>query len=426
MNRTLQIVLTLAFVVVLGAVLIQPILDAVESTDPLAASIDRDDRGAASPEPEAPETSEPTVSPSEGSGSGAIEGPLRRRPLFDVYPSQCLEVATPVPDRLVLVRDGVAETTTGFRSTPAQGRIAAVGLVGLDAGAQTFATYVRPRDVLFSPWEGVAGADGLLTGPRVRLAAWSPVSSCGLTLTRAGRLTVVPEDAVLVRQHVTGFAYSADGRRVALVLDEGETTSIWVTDPAGARMREIYRVQKGAKVRLEGWSPDGKTLYFSQDQTAAVAFVTTGRRPESGPVGSTGVVQIEHCSGRLLGVLENGVIAEIEPGGATPITGGGFAAVSCAPNGAFMAAIQDDSLVLLDRDGRTLRNLTTDEGYRDDFVDWGSGGAGLLFGRQPDDGRPAELWHIPEGGTARATGLVYSGPASVSVDWSASPPTGLP
>lgn len=430
MNRTLQILLALTFVVVLGAVLIQPILDAVDSTDPVAAPTDEGDPSKASPEHEATEEpeAEPTTRAAEGTRTGAIEGPLRTRPLFDAYPSRCLEPVPPVRDRVVFVRHGLAETATRFESTPAQGRIGAVGLVGLDAGAQTFATYVRPRDVFFSAWEGVAGADGQTTGAPVRLAAWSPISSCGLTATDPGKLRVVPEGAVLVREDVSDFAYSVDGHRVALVLEEGPTTALWVAALDGRRMREVYRTRSSAPVALLGWDTGGRTVFFSSGRPSSVRSITTTKTPRTTQVTTGRVDAPEHCPDRVIAIVE-GSIAEITRGGPVFLTdlppGRGYSAVACAPNGAFLAAIRDGSLELLTANGQPVRDLTPEVGYRDVFVDWGDGGAGVLFGRLPDGGGAAQIWHIPEGGTPRDTGLRYDHRAR-AVDWSASPPTGLP
>lgn len=428
MNRSVQIILAVAFVVGFGAVLVQPVLDARDGSD--APTRSRDDEPAAPSPPDETPTETPAASPEPdptgSAAAGPVEGPFRTQPFFDRYPGRCLKPAAPRIDRLVFVQDGVANPATGFALDDTQGKVGARSLVGLDASSETFATYVRPRDVVFSPWEGVAGADGPKTGPPVRLAAWSPVSRCGLAATAAGALRVVPTGDILVREQVRDLAFSPDGRRIALVLDEGETRSVWVADLGGARMREIHRVQAPAQIDLRSWDPDGRTIYLSSGPRGPLSFVTADSPPQSATVVGAPVRVLEECAGRLLGVVQGG-IAAISERGPQLLTArnDGYTAVSCSPDGGFIAAVRAGSLVLLDRSGSFLRDLTPDGGSRDIYVDWGDSGAGLIFGRVPDGGGDVQVWHIAEGASARNTGLEHGrGPAKI--DWGASPPTGLP
>ena len=428
MNRTLQIFLALAFVLAFGTVLIQPVLDAADPGSVGAERKQPDDPGSPSSnegpgDPAESPTPEPDLSPAPT--TGPLEGAFRTQPLFDPYPARCLQPATSRADRLITVSDGVADPVTGFVPDDTQGRVAARTLVGLDASAETFATYVRPRDVLFSTWEGIAGGDGAASAPRGRLTAWSPVAPCGLSATTAG-LRVVPTGDTLVRERVADFAFSPDGRRVALVLDEGETRSLWMARLGAARMREIHRVEAPAQIDLRAWDAAARTIYLSSGPGGALGFVTTDTPPQSAAVVPEPVRALEQCSGRLIGVVQGG-IAEISRRGPEPLTprGDGYTAVSCSPDGGFIAAVRAGSLVLLDGAGSFLRDLAPNTGYRDVYVDWGEGGAGLIFGRAPDGGKDIQVWHIPSGGSARNTGLTHArGPAKF--DWSASPPTGLP
>lgn len=428
MNPGVQAVIAFVFVTVLGAVLIQPILDAVDSTDPTATPTE-----PAEPDPtrsRAADAPAPTPEPSPSAGaSDEVSGPLRTQPLFDRYPRRCLGAATARPDRLVFVADDLVQTATNFQADPGQGQVAASSLAGLNVTATTYASYTKPGDVLFAPWEGVAGADGARSGPRIEAAAWSPVSSCGLSLTSEGSLQVVPNGAVLVPEGVRHFAFSPDGRQVAVVIDEGIATSIWLTRLSGARMREVYRVEKGARLRIEGWAPDGEIVYFTRPGHPMLRFVDAAGSEQTGRIRGVADVRLEQCADRLVAVLD-ATIAELP--GWRPffyLTDGSAegrdTAASCSPDGRFIAAIRDDSLVLLDSDGNLIRDLTTDGGHRDIDPDWGDSGAGLLFGRIPDGGGSAQVWHIPEGGVPRNTGLVYR-PGPRAIDWSASPPIGLP
>lgn len=429
MSPGVQAVVALVFVTVLGAVLIQPILDAVDAPVPAAEPGEsaRPEPSGSRPE-EAPATQTPEASP-DAETAGEITGPLRTQPLFDHYPRRCLKPATPRTDRLVFVADGLAHTATGFQLDPGQGQIGASSLVGLDSSATTYATYVKPRDVLFAPWEGIAGADGARPGPRIRTAAWSPISSCALTLTSKGSLRVVPNGRVLVPGGVRHFAFSPDGTQVALVVQEGVTTSVWLSRLSGERMREIYRVENAPRVRIEGWAPDGKMVYLTRSPGDTLRFVIVAGSPQKGRVRGASNMRLEQCSGRLLGLLGGAVIEIPSWKGFLYLTDRSadpaYTSISCSPDDSFIAAIRDDTLVLLDSDGNVLRDLTDDGGYRDIDPDWGDSGSGLLFGRIPEGGGPAQVWHIPEGGVPRNTGLVYR-PGPRSIDWSGTPPTGLP
>ena len=432
MSPSLKAFLALLFVVVVGAILIQPILDAAD-TDVVATSPSEPTEAPEDPEkPEAPEPSpEPTSTPSPT--GGLISGPFRTQPLFDPYPGRCLRAPDEPGGGLIAF---VSNSRIGFGTIAGQtdpgppghttlGRVE--GLLGFDRSGDLYAAFTK-KQALIAPPEGSQGADGKSRLVDLRSVVWSPASKCGLATKHDGSVLVIPDDGetTLVREGVQSAAFSPDGRRLAVVVGEGETTSVWVSDPDGRRLREVHRQSAGTRVTIEAWSPDGRTLYLTAGRGNGLSFVATSRQPVSASLGPTRVTGLEQCSGRLLGIVD-GAVAEITRVGPDYLTdtNAGFSAVSCSPNGAFMAALRDDDLLLLTGDGSAVRDLTTDSGYRDVFVDWGPGGSGLVFGRVPDGGDDAQVWYIPEGGTARDTGLRYQ-PGPDAIDWAASPPTGLP
>ncbi|HJR45907.1 MAG TPA: hypothetical protein VJ927_09920 [Actinomycetota bacterium] len=429
MSPSLKAFLALVFVVVVGAILIQPILSAVDSepvaVEPTPEPAPSEPEETDTPEPSLESTPTPSLTEDE---SAFITGPFRTEPLADRYPRSCLrptgegvgtEVAVRQQPRWVgraPVQGGPVESAMG------------VGPFGFGADGEALAIQKKVRPFVFMDDRRVP----LLRIPESPLWAWSPTSDCIAAVDVEGSLWVGPpgeEPEQLVREAVRDLAYSPDGRMLAVLLEQGKTTSLWIADLTRTRMREIYRVRTGPRVSLKGWSPDGFTIYLTVAPDSGLSFVgftRTSAPPLSGGIVAAPVTGLEQCSGRLLGIV-NGAIAEITRRGPeylTP-TDAGFTAVSCAPNGAFLAAVRNADLLLLNGDGSPIRDLTTDSGFRDVFVDWGPRGSGLLFGRVPDAGGDAQVWHIAEGGTARDTGLRYR-PGPDAIDWAASPPTGLP
>jgi hypothetical protein len=431
MSPSLKAVLALIFVAVLGAVLIRPILDAADA--PLVAapadepSPRRSKRTAASPTPKPSPSRVPSPDPSAASEGGLISGPFRTQPLFDRYPQRCLPQRRAAEARTEIAVAGRTGVAVADINGSGRRDIGERTVLGFSLGGAEFAV----------SGSGGTSVYGFLDGePSVELRdvkawAYSPTSSCALAL-QAGRLVAEPfgpSRAVLVEGSVESFAFSPSGRRLAIVMEDDKTTSVWVADLNGATMREVQRQRTGARIEIKGWSADERTLYLTFSPGSGLSFVTFTERsapPLSGRVVSARVTSLEQCGTRLLGVV-SGAIAVISNKGPNYLTErkAGYTAVSCAPNGGFTAAIRGGDLVLLDGGGRELRDLTLDSGFRDIYVDWGDGGRGVLFGRVPAGGGAAQLWHIPEGGTARSTGLTFR-PGPGGVDWSASPPSGIP
>lgn len=435
MSPSVKAILALVFVTATGAVLIQPILDAAET--PLVGAPDEDP----TPEPSEPFRSapmprrSPSPVPSAASPGGAISGPFRTQRLPERYHASCLRQRG-VGDREALIavvngrRLGFGTTagpaTAAPRGGTSPGNVDA--FLGFNVTGELYAARRGSRAFVSAP-EGVQGADGDSGLGNIGTVVWSPVSSCGVAIGEDGSLLALPYDGdggALLRADVTGAAFSPDGRKLAVVLDEAETTSVWVADLRGATLREVQRLRGAPRVALQGWSPDARTIYTTAAAGTGLGFVTTGDPSMEGRVAAAPVTGLEQCGGRLIGIVSGGVAA-IGTRGPDHLTSAraGYSAASCSPDGTFIAAIRSGRLALLDRQGNIVRDLTTDTGYRDVFVDWGPRGSGLLFGRLPQGAQTAEVWYIPEGGTARATGLTYT-PGRGAIDWSASPPTGLP
>ena len=439
MSSSLKAVLALLFVAGMGAVLVRPILDSTDGTPAASPEVTAPSPQRKKPKAPAPTpTPEPAPSPepSPTSDDGLISGPFRTQPLFDLYPASCLREGAAGDQPLIAAIDR-GRVSFGTPAGPVEpgpaggsslGKVTA--LLGFDRAGSLYAARSRSGGVVLSPPQGLQGADGDPGYGRISSLSWSPTSGCSVAVGEGGSLFVLPSRGPdqLVREGVVSAAFSPNGRRLALVLEEGETTSVWAADLDGTNMREVQRVRTGPSIALEGWSPDEKTLYLTLGRNSGLSFVSFPKPsvpPLRGVVATASVRRLEQCGDRLLGVV-NGAIATISTGGPDYLTDtdAGYTDVSCAPNGQFLAALRDDNLLLLDAEGRELRDLTSDSGFRDVYVDWGEGGAGLLFGRVPSGGGDAQVWHIAEGGAARNTGLTFT-PAPAAIDWAASPPTGL-
>ena len=431
MSPSLKAFLALVFVAVMGAVLIRPILNSTD-VEPAASpevakpSPKRTKAKAPAPTPTPKPAPSPEPSPTSTPEDGLVSGPFRAQPLVTPYPLRCLNrsAGPPLPGLIASVTGG--RLTVGYPDGRLIDSARLLRVVGYDYSERGLAG-VQSRNVF---------VDNLLSRSPRRYedhVAWAftPITNCALRLDSDGTLRVEPNrgNSVVLARNVETFAISPDGRTLALVLEEGETTSLWVADLKGAELREVQRQQTGPRVTLHGWSPDARTIYASFARGSGLSFVRFPRAsapPLRGDVVASRVVGLEQCTDRLLGIA-NGAIAEITTQGPNYLTetGSGYTSVSCAPNGGFLAAIRDGNLLLLDGEGRELRDLTADSGLEDVYVDWGNGGAGLLLGRVPSGGGPGQIWHIAEGGAARDTGLTFT-PGPAAIEWSASPPTGLP
>lgn len=428
MSPSLKAFLALVFVAVMGAVLIRPIVNAVDT--PLVAPSEDTPAPARSKRAKLSPTPRPTANPepSPSNGGGLISDPFRTQPLFDRYPSRCLPVRglTEAGTRVAVAgSDGVVVSGSDGSGRQAIGE---KSVLGFSAGGGELA--VRGRSAAVSVYDFLDGEPAV---PLRDVDAWaySPTSPCAVAL-RQGQLIAEPNGpgrGLLVTESVESFSLSPDGSRLAVVMEEIKTTSVWLADLDGTTLREVHRVRTGPAISLEAWSPNGRTLYLSSGPGSGLSFVTVHKAsvpPLSGGVVATTVAGLEQCGDRLLGVV-NGAIAVISTRGPDYLTrtNAGYTAVSCAPDGSFLAALRDDNLLLLDAQGRELRDLTLDTGFSDVYLDWGERGSGLLLGRVPAGGGFGQVWHIPEGGAARDTGLRFS-PGPGAIDWSASPPTGIP
>lgn len=409
MSETLKVVLALLFVTVLGWVLLQPVFDAVEE-DPI---------GTRNREDSTPDVVIPATSPPADEADAAAELPdeFRSRPLAASYPKRCLREVEATGDVVAVERGNVIAAGSLDRSLS---EYDGTRLFGIGVGGR-----VAWLDGERGAYVGAPGSRRIRALPAARAVVWSPIADCALVVTDGGAILALPGEAPLVEDEVASVAFSPDGRKIAVVMKEEQAASVWIGSLSGDGLREVMRDRRSIDIELQGWAPDGRTVYMTWPD-GGMTFVTTSEPPQSAGISVRPAEAVEQCGNRLLAIID-GRVAEITRRGPDYLTDAreGYLYLSCSPDGDFIAAIASYGLVLLDADGAFLRDLTEDTGYTDVFVDWGRPGAGVIFGRVRSDPDAAELWHIAEGGGARATGITYRGGPD-AVEWGASPPTGLP
>jgi len=400
-SPTGRIVIPVLFVVLLIVVLGRPILVSGLNLDP--------------------DVSEPVATPGGDDKKEGSAGPTR---LANPYPKGCLaEVPSP---RAMLI------------AASAGGTVAA----GMPTGESWFSLQARPP-VGFSAsgsFLATAGADlWTLAGDHVGVAfrrpvqkwAWSPIADC-IAGIDGGRLAVALPDrppVVLIDEaDVSTFAFSPDGSRIVLAVPRGPSSGLWLADlPSG----DVRVLQRSTGWTLAGWTPQGKPILLDEGALgtsvprAGLAF------PPSDVASQCGDDVMTAFNGRLANLAATGSSGEISHDPSFV-----YSSVGCAPGGQFLIAIghegnpRDTTMVILRRDG-TLVEEVAQQSRVEDAPMWGPPHTGVLFAADVGgEGAVGPLvWFLPEGGTARPTGLrVDRLGASLDalLDWSATPPLGNP
>lgn len=296
--------------------------------------------------------------------------------------------------------------------------------------------------------------------------AWSPVADCGFSLDRRGNLfvTVVnpskipPAWGVTLARGVESFALSSDWRWIGLVLQNPGWRSLAIADLQRHRLHIIKTYPRATCcITLAGWSASGQNLYFWAGP--GVSVMTDGWELQAASAPS-GPLQRVHET-----VLPQPSLVSECAGAAAVIAGGGrdrrtnkrvryiegsnvaltsrelaVSSFTCSPGSQLVFSAAPDGedpggrkLYLLDLAGSGGLDVLADDPKRaDDRPEW-SPGTGVLFVRW--SGRRGELWLLPEGGypyplplSVRTDEGAYWSGANWDrvIDWSATPPRGLP
>ena len=471
MTSPLRAVLAAAFFVIIGGVLAIPVLTADEGDVP-----PRGDRPAATateePTPEPPRTptpppevTEPPPEPTPSEEPEPVE--LATVTMTEELPQHCFINPDfgpsfrepPGSSRWNPGDDGlVASYTRGKVSVAAPSGARKVTFDALPpVGFSTSGKWLATGEGLL--WGNDGSSVGPLFGEAVSTWAWMPKSDCALGITGGKLLVAIPEGEIttVAEGQISGFAVSPNGRRLALMAGRDESQTISLVDLTAPMEKPPAWPFKGT---VGGWlSRSALTIGPGAGSGGKMGILRAVAPAESASrirrvrlASSPYKITPEVCGRTPVGVVGKGrgvkgghQIAELVSGPTRLLTDPSYsyADPSCSPDGDFMVAVrapsgsgpEDRRLVLLDRNGSFMNSLTSDERYSDEFPDWGPDGTGVTFVRRPLDGGPAQIWYLSEGAAAaRSTGLRVATPVNFRgrfewrrfVDWSATPPLGVP
>ena len=336
-------------------------------------------------------------------------------PAGALLPPSCTSSPARVPSAVAISTEGTVRlfTTAGDALGDFEGSGAPRWSVsGRYVGTDDAQIYSRSGDKVLS-----------LFPDRVQSWVWSPASDCAFGVGKAGLFVGHPDGSRLLLHDVPSsqVATSPDGRVVVTAGGSKRRTDVRLTDLLKGKTKK-YGV-KGPAV-FAGWQGDEailrtKTGLFRLRRSGVkkIGSLSTG----TGPVYPCHAGPLAAADGDLVSVLSDRTFAS------------GFEEAACEPGGGFIAAVSSDEgdareLTALDSGGSVVAPLTTGEdGLADAAPLWGDGGEGVLFARSASTGS-WELWRVPEGGRASASGVSFSAETprcwSRVLAWSASPPAG--
>ncbi len=296
--------------------------------------------------------------------------------------------------------------------------------------------------------------------------AWSPVGDCGFVLDRKGNLFVTavnprkipPTYSVMLASDVESFAVASDWRWLGLVLRDSNRRSLAIADLKRHRINIVRTYGRGTCcITLAGWSVEKQSFNFwagpgdsvMADGWPLLAVPVPAGRPQST---DTTVLPdaplVGDCAGSTAAVAggnrdrrTNKRVRYVEARSAR-VTPRDLAVSSftCSPEGTLVFSAADDGddpverkLYLIALGGDQRPSVLADDPERaDDRPEW-KPGIGILFVRWR--GSKGAVWLIPEGGPPRRLRItVRTDPGAYwagadwgrILDWSATPPTGLP
>lgn len=462
MSRTGNNIASLVFVAVLALFVSQPILNASRSGPPDGgrgnnAAPTTTTQPAEQPTPEEPSTTvaSTTTTVPEPEPSATASPSENVATFLGDYPKECLaKVARPNPGLVAaLGNEGVTVASPGGTTVA---RFRATAPIQWSPSGRFLST---GDGEVFSP-EGNSG--GALFSTSSKKWAWSPSADCAVGIVDGGLEYGGPggDPGKLIEGDVAGFSFSPNGKKLGYVTFSGGRPSVWAANlRTGSAVEVNGRLESAADATVVGWAGNGTMLYGRSDGTGVDGESLLAAQVEGaarGTVRSLGTTVLKYpgsvkpCRGRTLlvagGARETTASKRLaylskkpNPRFITP-EGTAYSSATCSPKLDFIAAIgQADgsdvsarTLTLLHGDGSKVQELTADS-FSDDYPLWGPEGTGIIFVRMPQTGGTPQVWYLPEGASARNTGLTlkasnayygYFGWSGL-LDWSADAPSGM-
>ena len=369
---------------------------------------------------------EPGPAPTRMGRDDGEKGPPGPTKLAAPYPKACLRAAASPSPGLIAAFDGSAVSSI----TPTGARVFALQAeppVGFSAGGTYLAT--AGADL----WTDTGEHVGIVFSRPVSTWAWSPVGDCIVGVDKSRLVVAEPEAKPTVLVHgipVTTFGFSPDGDRIVFAVGgEGRTAGIWMAD---LRSGEVKILQSSIGWILMGWSRADRPILFRD--------TSVGERAVKDGLGFLPSDVTTRCGDEIV-TISRDRLAMVGVSGAPEYIDADrrfrYTAVTCEPTGELLVTVRYEkgspgqtSLAVLRRDGTFVREVAQQSSVEDGPM-WGPRGTGVVFaGEVGGEGAAGPLvWFVPEGGTARATGLRVDGIGDgldAWLDWSATPPLGHP
>lgn len=416
--------LALAFVAALIVVLLQPVLDADETS--ARSAIAEGTPSTEEPSPQPTPTEEPTEEPSPTPTETPAEIAAIRTRLASAFPETCL-----APQPLPTEPGQIASVSDGGISigSPTGGSGALITDIPGPIGWSPSGQYLFAGGLLFD----IGGNDqeSIFDDP-VAAWAWSPQADCVVAVDGSGRVLIGdPGGEPVTLLEGPALAFTVSAARLAVVT---EPSVLSIYDVRSRRLTgEPIPLDPSGEMVLAGWR-GGSLLYLAEGEGGAELHSVTprpaGSRDEVIASGLAPIAPVP-CGDRFIAVSSEGALLDVNTGEELTDPAFRFGAPSCSAGGTFIAAqrLATDApqnqaqIVILDSDGGYIQDAGPGGAGAEGSPEWSPSGSQLIFVKQTGGGT-GEVWYAEAGGGGSSEIAVDIAPGSL--DWNVTAPTGLP